>query len=90
MLLTQKRITVNGNPGILYGLGALESFFLRIKTEIPVASKNNHTTGAVYNMVSMKEPAKRINERLNKPWNTSAWTGVPDLESQAPNPLNML
>jgi len=90
MQLTQKIITVNGNPATLYGLGALESFFLRTKTEIPVASKNNHTTGAVYNIVSMKEPAKRMNARLRNPWNTSARTGVPDLESQAPNPLNML
>ena len=67
MQLAQKRITVKGNPATLYGLGAPESFFLRMKTEIPVARMNSHTTGAVYSMVSMKEPAKRINARLNIP-----------------------
>ena len=90
MQLVQKRITVNGNPATLYGLGALESLFLRMKTEIPVARKNNHTTGAVYSMVSMKDPAKRINARLKRPCNTSARTGVPDFGFQAPKPLNML
>lgn len=88
--LAQKRITVNGNPATLYGLGAPESLFLRMKTEIPVARKNSHTTGAVYKMVSIKDPAKRINARLNKPCNTSARTGVPDFGFQAPNPLNRL
>ena len=90
MQLAQKRITVKGNPVTLYGLGVLESLFLRMKTEIPVAKKNNHTIGAVYSMVSMKDPAKRTNPRLNRPCNRSARIGVPDFGFQAPNPLNIL